>query len=105
MDCGHQHEELQHFREGRHTYAEYRFFGSLPLTLCNFCSADFYSYDPAFFGLPSRPRIGDRHFEYLHELHPLPERTYDPVCPECERRLAFLQFLVAARELHTAANR
>jgi hypothetical protein len=26
------------------------------------------------------------------------------VCPQCERRLAFLEFWVAARELHAAGN-
>jgi hypothetical protein len=26
------------------------------------------------------------------------------VCPQCERRLAFIEFLVAARELHAAGN-
>jgi len=102
MDCGNLPEELQHFREGRHSYAEYQIFGSLSLVLCNVCCNDFGSYDPAFCGLPPRPRISN--LKLLHDLYPLPERTFDAVCPECERRLAFLEFLVAARELHAAGN-
>src|SRR5688572_17248489 len=58
MDCGHVPQELEHLREGQHTYAEYRIFGPLSLVLCDFCQVDFDSYDPAYFGLPRTARIG-----------------------------------------------
>ena len=104
MDCGNLPEELQHFHDGIHTYAEYRIFGSLSLVLCNFCFVDFGSYDPTHFGLPPRPRISISRFELVRDLYPPPERTYDYVCPDCGRRLAYLEFLVAARQLHEPGN-
>ena len=62
MDCGHDPQELQHFADCQHTYAENLIFGPLSLVLCNFCQVDFGSYDPTYFGLPPRARIG---FEYM----------------------------------------
>lgn len=99
MDCGHDPQELQHFAEGRHTFAEYRIFDSLSLVLCSFCQVDFGSYDPAYFGLPASARIGFEHISFVRDVVP-PPHTFDKVCPECHRRLSFLQFLSAARELH-----
>lgn len=99
MDCGHDPAELQHHAEGRHTYAEYCIFGSLSLTLCNFCQVDFGSYDPAFFGLPPSAHIGFEHMTFVRDWVP-PPHTFDKVCPECHRRLSFLQFVSDAREFH-----
>lgn len=99
MDCGHDPLELQHFAEGRHTYAEYRIFGPLSLVLCNFCQVDFGSYDPTCFGLPASARIGFERMSFIRHVDP-PQRTFDKVCLECHRRLSFLQFVAAARELH-----
>ena len=99
MDCGHDPVELQHFVEGKHTYAEYRIFGPLSLVLCNFCQADFGSYDPTYFGLPRTARIGLGHMTFVRDVTPLPH-TFDKFCPECHSRLSFLQFLSAARDFH-----
>jgi hypothetical protein len=104
MDCGTLPDELQHFRDGVHTYAEYLIFGSIPVVLCNFCFVDFGSYDPTYFGLPPHPRISISRFQLVRELYPLPERTYDYVCPDCDQRLAWVEFVVAARELHATGN-
>ena len=99
MDCGHIPEELQQFVENQHTYAEYRIFGSLSLVLCNFCEVDFGSYDSAYFGAPPNARLGFEWMSLVRDITPLPH-TFDKVCPECHRRLAFLEFVCAARELH-----
>lgn len=99
MDCGHDPVELQHFTEGKHTFAEYRIFGSLSLVLCDFCQVDFGSYDPTYFGLPATARIGFGHMSLIRDYQP-PQQTFDKVCPECHRRLSFLQFVSNARELH-----
>lgn len=99
MDCGHDPIELGHHAEGRHTYAEYRVFGSLSLILCNFCQVDFGSYDSNYFGLPASARIGFEYMAFVHDYDP-PPQTFDKVCPECHRRLSFLEFVVAAREFH-----
>src|ERR1043165_629870 len=86
MDCGHDPDELQHFLEGKHTYAEYRIFGPLSLILCNFCQVDFGSYDPKYFGLHRTARIGFEHMSFVRDFVPEPH-TFDKVCPECHRRL------------------
>ena len=101
MDCGHDPKELDDFREGRHTYAEYRIFGDLSLVLCDFCHADFSSYDPTYFGLPPKTSIGLGFTTPLRDVIP-PEHTYDKVCPQCQHRLAFLEFASAARSFHEA---
>ncbi|WP_395742026.1 hypothetical protein [Prosthecobacter sp.] len=100
MDCGHHPEELQHLREGKHQYAEYEAFGKLPIVLCNFCWIDFLSYDPAYFGVSPRKLRAACPFPLLRVIYPPPEHTWDNVCPECQRRLAWLDFVVAARKLH-----
>ena len=99
MDCGHDPVELQHFIEGKHTYAEYRIFGPHSLVLCNFCQVDFGSYDPTYFGLPPTARIGFEYMSFVRDVIP-PPHTFDKVCPQCHCRLGFLQFVSAARELH-----
>ena len=99
MDCGHYPIELEHHAEGMHSYAEYRIFGSLSLILCDFCQVDFGSYDPTYFGLPASTRIGFEYMEFVRDYEPS-WQTFDTVCPECHRRLAFLEFVASARELH-----
>ena len=101
MDCGHDPQELQHFRDGKHTYAEYRIFDDLSLVLCDFCHADFSSYDPTYFGLPSKTSIGLGFTTPLRDVSP-PGHTFDKVCTQCQHRLAFLEFVSAARSFHEA---
>ena len=99
MDCGHDPEELVHYAQGKHSYAEYRIFDSLSLILCDFCHVDFGSYDPAYFGLPTSKRVGLEWMSFLRVVSP-PGRSFDKYCPGCRRRLGFLKFVSAARELH-----
>ncbi len=99
MDCGALPDELRHFHEGLHTYAEFRVFDSLRLILCNFCCVDFGSYQPEYFGLPDSVRLSFGRMTLIQEVHP-PEKTFDKVCPDCGKRLAFLRFVSEARQLH-----
>jgi hypothetical protein len=99
MDCGSDPEEIDHAREGKHTYAEYRIFGDLSLVLCNLCQADFSSYDPTFFGLPRGTRVGmERGWRFVRDI--AAEITKDKCCRNCGYRLPFLEFVARARELH-----
>ncbi len=96
MDCGHLPEEIEHALTGQHTYAEMRIFGDLTLILCNFCQVDFGSYDPGFFGLPQDARIGFDTMEFVRSVDAV-SIGKDKYCPECGRRLAFLEFVDQAR--------
>jgi hypothetical protein len=100
MECGHLPEELKHFYDGLHTYAEYQVFGNLSLVLCDFCCADFGSIKPAHFGLPPRSSSLRKPLERLREIYSLPEKSYDYFCPDCHHRLAWLEFVIAARQFH-----
>ena len=100
MDCGCHPTEVEHARQGKHTYAEYRIFGDLSLVLCNFCQVDFTSYDPTFFNLPREKRIGlgEKGFQFVREVQPVV--TKGKCCPQCRLPLPFLEFVVRAREFH-----
>jgi hypothetical protein len=101
MECGCEPEEIEEAKSGYHTYAEYRIFGDLSLVLCNFCQADFSSYDPTYFGLPLGTRIGmQRGWQFVKNVPPTIAK--DKCCPVCRHRLPFLEFVTAARALHAA---
>ncbi len=103
MECGHLEQEIEHALAGKHTYAELRIFGDLTLVLCNFCIVDFGSYHPEFFGLPHNADIGFKKMQFVRELDKI-EITKGKCCPTCGHRIQFLEFLVAARELHAKLN-
>ena len=99
VECGHLAEEIEHALAGKHTYAEMRIFGDLSVVLCDFCQVDFGSLNPDYFGLPRNARIG---YERMQLVRDVPKAFIgkDKYCPQCNLRLAFLRFVVAARELH-----
>jgi hypothetical protein len=97
MECGSDPREIDEALTGRHTYAEYRALGGLPLVLCDFCFADFSSYDPTFFGLPTGRRIDIGRWEFVREVQPV--ITKDKCCVQCGYRLPFLEFVVQSRKL------
>jgi len=99
-ECGAAPEELEHFRQGKHTYQRFEVFSGLELTLCDFCMVDFGSYDPTYFGLPRRSRIGFDKMRFMQAYSGL-TLGKDKYCPECRHRLAFLQFVAVARHLHS----
>ena len=98
-ECGHLEEEIEHARNGQHTYAEMRIFGDLSLILCDFCQVDFGSYEPEFFGLPPKTEIGFQKMQILRwiEDHSIQK---DKVCPECHHRIQFLEFVSQARAMN-----
>ncbi len=93
-DCGADPTELDHLAAGRHTYAEFEVLGANAV-LCDFCRADFSSYDPTYFGRPPRTRP-ERNMRFVREVRN-PQPAKDKFCAHCNRRLAFLRFLRQAR--------
>jgi hypothetical protein len=97
MDCGHLPEEINHFREGKHTYDVMEIVDGLRLVLCDFCQVDFGSYDPEFFGLPRNHPLGYETMRFVRRLNE-PSLGHDKYCTSCDRRLAFLKFVTTVRE-------
>ena len=97
-ECGHVEGEIEHALEGRHTFAEMRIFGGLSVVLCSFCQVDFGSFHAEFFGLSHDAQFGFHTMQFVRDVPVFIGK--DKVCPQCNLRLAFLKFVVAARELH-----
>lgn len=100
-DCGAQLQELEHFREGKHTFSIYEVFPDLELTLCDFCAVDFTSYHPEFFGLPKRTRLGfgSGRMKLVRSVDQ-PVLGLGKVCTQCGLRLTFARFVIQAPEKH-----
>ncbi|WP_425614454.1 hypothetical protein NA78x_004323 [Anatilimnocola sp. NA78] len=98
MDGGLIPDELEHARSARHTYCEYRIFGSLMLVLCNICFLEFDQYDPKFLGIATRGRIDFNDIEFVRQVEPIIKPG--KYCASCLRRLPFLEFVASARDLH-----
>ena len=98
VECGGHPEELEHLREGRHTYQTMRILGSFEVVLCDFCMVDFGSIDPSYFGRPAGARIG---FEKMQFVRDVPATTgKDQFCQACNHRLAFLRLVAESRARH-----
>jgi hypothetical protein len=96
-ECGHLDEEIKHFKS--HKYSEMRIFGNLSLILCNFCQVDFGSFNPEFFGLSRKSKIGFEKMQFVNSVENV-SIVLDKFCPECHHRIQFLKFVADARELH-----
>ncbi len=96
-ECGDLPEELEDLKDGYHKYREYEVFEELHLVLCDFCDADFYSYDPAYFGLKKPFDKSVLKMDFVREIEN-PQTEWDKYCPECQQRLKFLVFLDTARK-------
>lgn len=97
VECGGDPQELEHLREGRHTYQIMRILGgSFEVLLCNFCMVDFGSTDPTYFGLPQGTQIGLETMEFVRAVPGTLGK--DMFCPDCNRRLAFLRLVAESRE-------
>lgn len=94
FDCGADPAELQHLNRGLHTYDEVRAFGET-IVLCDLCQADFANYKPMYFNLPSDVKPG-REVAFRRNITN-PRVSKDEYCPECARRLAFLEFVSRVR--------
>lgn len=97
--CGGEAESVEHHLTGLHGYAEYELFDGLRIVLCNYCALDFPRQDPELFGLPPDPPL-EREDLRLRARLERPEFEQDLYCPACEKRLAYLDFLAAARARH-----
>ena len=90
MDCG------ANPNSSKGKYVEYEVLFGLKLTLCEFCSVDFGSYDPMYFGLDKNEKIGFEYFNFVKEVSNT-VKLKDKYCTECEHRLAFLKFIEKCR--------
>ena len=99
-ECGGDPRELDELEDGYHTYSEYEIFSGLNLTLCDFCDADFSSYDPTYFGLQKGTRLGLGKMRFVRKLKNT-TKSKDKYCPSCGYRLAFLRFVDRARKLNS----
>jgi hypothetical protein len=97
MKCGGLPDDLQHFRDGEHTYHEVEVFPGHRLVLCSFCLVDLGSHDPTFCGLPPDARIGFEHMKCVRDVYE-PSISKDKFCPACGYRLRFLRFVRAVRD-------
>lgn len=93
--CGQLPEELEHFKESQHTFAEYEVLPGLRLVLCSFCDVDCGSWDLTRFGVPRTVLRPDR-IRLIRRITS-PSLGQDNYCPTCGSRLAFLKFLEQAR--------
>jgi hypothetical protein len=99
-DCGHLSEEIDHFLKHQHTYDEVKLFGRFILVLCDFCQADFPSYDPSYFGLPNNANLEKAaNMELLNKVEDTSIQK-DFYCPHCQHRLVFLEFVDQCRKIN-----
>jgi hypothetical protein len=97
-DCGHFPEELVELERGQYEYHVFKLFGQ-EFVLCDFCDADFDSYDYDYLGVPEE-------FENNFPLELIakvedPHSEEDGYCTKCKHRQAFLVFLKNLRDYHT----
>ena len=95
FDCGADRGELADLAEGEHAYAELLALGA-PIVLCDVCQADFSSYDPRYFNRPPGMPLGPGDIRLVREIRD-PAPATDGFCRRCQRRLAFLRFLIQVR--------
>ncbi len=91
--------EIDHAREGAHTFAECRIMGDISLVLCNFCQVDLDSIRPEYWGEYNTRRIGFADLEFVRRIDDV-QIGRDKYCPECGERLTLLIALKKIRDLH-----
>ena len=85
--------------ERKDVYTVYEVYKGLHLTLCQFCSIDFGSYHPEYFGFEKEQRMSITNFNFVKQVEN-PTIVKDKFCRECNRRLKFLNFVVAIRQIN-----
>lgn len=96
-DCGNLEIEIEHFNEGIHTYKILNIYKGLKLQLCNFCEVDFGSYKSEYLGFKNKETLSCDDFDFVSEVKN-PVITKDKYCPNCMKRLKFLNFIKELRE-------
>ena len=101
-DCGHLQEEIDHYFAHQHTYHEVKLFGVFTLILCDYCQADFPSYDFSYFGLPDRANL--EKLAAMKLLRKVDDTgiSNDFYCPQCQHRQVFLEFVEQCRKINRA---
>jgi hypothetical protein len=102
-DCGNLDEETNHFKENMHKYNIYEIYNGLKLQLCNFCAVDFGSYKSEYLGFPDNIRIGFEDFSFVSSVDN-PSVQKSKFCPECNKGLKFLTFLIDLRGIINNEN-
>ena len=92
-ECGHLDEELEHFRENKHTYHLVEVFGRR-IKLCNFCMLDFGSYHPKTFGEENIKRVilGSKELIEVKQLYN-EKIQKDYYCKKCNSKINFVNIL------------
>jgi hypothetical protein len=94
-DCGHDETEIDEFKNHEHEYHLFTIFDE-KIILCDFCDADFDSYDPEYLGLPEGSPM-DYPMTLIEKIED-PKMEKDFFCPDCKHRLKFLDFLKNIRK-------
>ena len=97
--CGAVSTEIEHAREGQHTYAEYKVFDDVSMVLCDFCQVDIGSIHPEYWGTSNIQRISFTDLRLVRQVDDL-HIGRDKYCPECGDRLALLVALKKIRDLN-----
>ena len=101
MECGTDDFELDHFET--HEYLEFEAYFGQRLVLCDFCEADFPSYDPTYFGFPIGKRLHTDDWKFIQRITGN-ELQEVPYCPKCTRSLAFTSFIATCRSENRRTN-
>ncbi|MCP4258984.1 MAG: hypothetical protein GY774_15985 [Planctomycetes bacterium] len=99
-DCGWDPEELNHFKEGKHTYNEFDVYGA-KLILCDFCEVDFSSYDPTYWGFPKHNRVGYGSSGFIKVREVAKEQLTikkSLFCHNCKSRLSMIEAVLQVNE-------
>jgi hypothetical protein len=100
FDCGWDvPAEIEDMQQKKHMYATFEVYAGLRLNLCSFCMVDFGSYRPEYFGFKDNSAIGYEKFVFVKDIHS-PQVELDKFCPTCFKRLKFLKFLAAVRQIN-----
>lgn len=95
MECGADESELDHYLT--HEYSEFKAYFGYHLVLCDFCVADFASYDPSYFGFSKGSAIGCSDWTFVRHLTDIKLRP-EPYCPSCAHLVSFLNFVGRCRQ-------
>ena len=96
FDCGHSEDALIDLEVGFHDYHTYSVFDR-EVVLCDRCAEGFDSYRPEYFGADAQD------YEVVRGRRLMaPKAQLDGVCGHCRHRVAFVEFLIAARAFHEA---
>ncbi|MGH1426462.1 MAG: hypothetical protein ACRBEE_00830 [Arenicella sp.] len=109
MVCGHDKDKVsllkqdiaEKFQHDSFTFSTFRSFEKIECNLCDFCSLEFTSMDPEFFGFEKGKVMWPENFQFLTHIA-RPSVEYDKFCTQCNMRLSFIKFTKLLRELNNA---